>query len=710
MSTFSQFPPRLQEAIVSQLGFTGLRPVQELAGKALLAGKNAVVLAPTAGGKTEASMFPVIASLMERPVTGVGAIYVAPIKALLNNQEERLGTYTEMVGLRRFVWHGDTPDREKRKFVKEPAELLMTTPESLEVMLISPRVPVGPLFKELHYVVIDEIHALAGTDRGAHLLSVVERLVAVGGADVQRVGLSATVGNPRAILEWMAGSSKRDGVVVQPPKEPRNNKISVALPGSTADIARAAAERAVGKKSLFFCQTRALTEAIADRMRGQGNDVFVHHSSVSLEERKAAEDSFHHGQQACIVCTSTLELGIDVGDLDAVMQADAPSTVSSFLQRIGRTGRRAGQTSNMAFFCEETESMLLAVALIELARSQWVEEVPVQTRCWPVLVQQLMAMSLQFGAISANQSWAQLCRVPDFKGITRAEFDALIGHLVEHDFLYEAGGKYSLGDKAERLFGRKNFQELYAVFSAPMMYRVMAGAQEIGSIEPNFVERLVEGMSSFLLGGRAWVVDHVVHSNREVHVRAAPAGKKPTWGGFMPCFLGREVCERIRRLLEGDEVPGYLDEQAKKALAELKADLGPLLRAAGLAVQVDAEGYAVWWTYAGGRINHTLKYALEVSPGWKVVAENFFVKIAGAGVNHTSVEAAVRELALPAYWTKERLRTMRARIPPYRLSKFQDALPDAMLGEMLARVFIDADGALAAARRAVAAQEGGPTT
>jgi len=310
-----------------------------------------------------------------------------------------------------------------------------------------------------------------------------------------------------------------------------------------------------------------------------------------------------------------------------------------------------------------------------------------------------MAMSLQFGAISGEDAWKQLSRVPDFRGISRAEFDALLAHLVHHDFLYESGGKYSLGDKAEKMFGRKNFQELYAVFSAPVMYRVVAGAQEIGSIEPTFVERLVEGMSSFLLGGRAWVVDNVVHPDREVHVRAAPAGKKPTWGGFMPRFLGREVCERIRTLLQGEELPGYLNEAAKKALTELRADLGSVLRAAGPAVQVNDEGYAIWWTYAGGRINHTLKYALEVSQGWKVVAENFFVKIAGDGVNHTSIEAAVRELSAPGFWTEERMRAIRSRIPPYRLSKFQDALPDAALGEMLGSVFIDSAGARVTAQR-----------
>ena len=416
MTAFARFPARLQEAIVSRLGWTSLRPVQELAGEAILDGKNAVVLAPTAGGKTEASLFPALASLVEREPDGVGVIYIAPIKALLNNQEERLGTYTEMVGLRSFVWHGDVGDAAKRKFVKEPAQILMTTPESLEVMLVSPRSPVQRLFKDLRLIVIDEVHALAGTDRGAHLMSVIERLAPSSANDLQRVGLSATVGNPDQILAWLKGSSQREGVVIDPPKNPAKRDLSVALHVSIAGLAGDAAARAAGKKSLFFCQSRALTETVAERMRGRSIDVFVHHSSVSLEERKAAEDRFAHGTNACIVCTSTLELGIDVGDLDLVFQANAPSTVSSFMQRMGRTGRRAGTTANTAFLCEEPEAVLQAIALVELAREGWIERVAHQERCWPVLVHQLLAMSLQFGAISAERCWEQLSRVPDFRG------------------------------------------------------------------------------------------------------------------------------------------------------------------------------------------------------------------------------------------------------------------------------------------------------
>jgi ATP-dependent Lhr-like helicase len=373
MSAFSRFPARLQQAIVSRLGWTSLRPVQELAGEAILDGKNVVVLAPTAGGKTEASMFPALANLVERPVNGVGVIYIAPIKALLNNQEKRLGTYTEMVGLRRFVWHGDVGEGDKRAFVKEPAELLMTTPESLEAMLVSPRVPVESLFGDLRMIVVDEVHAVAGTDRGAHLMSVLERLRRYTANDIQRVGLSATVGNPEQILKWLQGTSAREGTVVDPPKVVVPREIQVCLQGSVFAIAQEAARRARGMKSLFFCQSRALTENTAERMRGQGTEVFVHHGSVSKEERHAAEAQFHHGTNACIVCTSTLELGIDVGDLDRVLQANAPSTVSSFLQRMGRTGRRAGQTANTTFLCEDEEALLQAVALVELARSRWVE-------------------------------------------------------------------------------------------------------------------------------------------------------------------------------------------------------------------------------------------------------------------------------------------------------------------------------------------------
>jgi len=690
LSTFGRFPPRLQEAIVSRLGWTSLREVQEQAGAAILAGKNAVVLAPTAGGKTEASIFPVLAELMERPTESIGAVYIAPIKALLNNQEERLGTYTEMVGLRRFVWHGDAKQSDRKRFVEEPAELLLTTPESLEVMLLSTWIPVKRLFQDLRMVIIDEVHALTGTDRGAHLMSVIERLARFTDNDIQRIGLSATIGNPEHILTWLQGTSKREGEVIDPQKLPAKRALKVLLRDSVSAIARDAARAAQGKKSLFFCQSRALTESVAERMRDRGIDVFVHHSSVSLEERKAAEERFHGGTNACIVCTSTLELGIDVGDLDLVFQANAPSTVSSFMQRMGRTGRREGQLANTTFFCENPDTMLQAIALVELAREHWVEPVPEQTRCWPVLVHQILAMTLQFGGVSADDIWDQLSRVHDFRGISRDEFDTLVAHMKAEDYLFGADGQLSMGEKAERVFGRKNFMELYAVFSSPVLYRVQTASQrEIGSLEQGFVDQLVEEMTSFLLGGRAWTVEQISHSERIVRVRAAPRGKKPKWGGFIPQLLGFELCQKVKEILVSEEEYPYIDTAASRALKEFREDLGELLRRTGNAVQVDEDG-AHWWTFAGGRINHTLKYALEWIGGWKVSADSFRLRVEGDGVSHDAIDEAVAQALAPRFLEDPETRgATLSRLPEYRLSKFQRALPETSSIEMIGSYLLD---------------------
>lgn len=692
MTVFSRFPERLQYAIANVIGIQELREVQELAGEAILDGHNAVVLAPTAGGKTEAAIFPVLAHLLEHPPAGVGALYVAPIKALLNNQHGRLGDYTQMVGMRRFVWHGDALANQKEAFCKDPAELLMTTPESLEVMLMSPRVPVQRLFGDLRCVIIDEIHAFAGTDRGAHLLSVIERIAARAQNDLQRVGLSATVGNPDHIATWLTGTSKRTSVVINPPKPKAQRKIKILLREDERDFAREAAREGSGKKSLFFCQSRALTELVADQMRGDDIDVFVHHGSVSKQERQEAEERFATGTNACIVATSTLELGIDVGGLDLTFQANAPSTVSSFLQRMGRTGRREGTVANMTFLCDEAVYVVQDTALVRLAARGWVESVKDETRCWPVLVHQILAMTHEHGGISAERCWEMLRRVPDFRGIGRDEYLELIEHMKRTDYLFESGGLLSMGQTAEKVFGKKNFLELYAVFSSPVLYRVETESKrELGSLEQNFVDRLVEQMSTFLLGGRAWLTVAVNHADRLVRVRPAPRGKKPSWGGFVPQFLGYELCQEMRAVLMSNEDYPFLDPKAREALAEWRGDFGELLRR-DEPVQDDGSS-VTWWTFAGGRINQTLKYALEWKGGWKVIADNFAVRVQGSGVSHGALRAVMREMGREFWQDPQVRRKLLSVMPEYRLSKFQRVLPERWQVEMVGGYLLDFEGA-----------------
>jgi ATP-dependent helicase Lhr and Lhr-like helicase len=694
-STFARFPPRLQEAIVARLGWSSLRPVQELAGHTLLDGKNAIILAPTAGGKTEACIFPLLAKLMEQEPEGVGLIYIAPIKALLNNQAERLGRYTEMVGLRRFLWHGDIKDSDKRAFIKEPAAVLMTTPESLEVMLLSAKVPEAKLFKDLRAIVIDEVHALAGTDRGAHLMSVIERIVRYTTNDVQRIGLSATVGNPADILCWLQGTSKRPSSVVDPPKVPSKKDLHVYLRDTLGAIAQNASQIAAGKKSLFFCESRALAEDIAERMLNRGTEVFVHHSSVSLEERTEAEERFNRDTNASIICTSTLELGIDIGDLDLVFQANAPSTVSSFLQRLGRTGRREGQRANTTFFCESVETVLQAIAIIELARKGWIEPIPTQTRAWPVLVHQLLALTLQFGAISPERCWEQLSVVTDFSGITHSEFEILIKHMIQEDFLFHAGGLLSMGDKAERVFGRRNFLELYAVFSSPLLYKVQTPAgYTIGTIEQAFVDKLVAEISSFLLSGRAWTVMHINHQERTIRVVPAPRGKKPSWGGFAPQLLGFELCQEIGRILRAENNISYIDATTQAALDEYRTELKPFLANSQTSIQTEG-GRILWWTFAGGQINYTLKYGLQFHHDWKIVSDNFKIKIEGDSLSFGTLSLAITQMSDASFWKNPSTqRFILSQLPEYRLSKFQQALPDIYSIEMISNYLLDLVGVL----------------
>lgn len=695
MSVFPRFAPRLQEAIVARLGWSSLRPVQDLAGAAILDGENAVVLAPTAGGKTEASMFPVLSGMVSDPPVAVGALYIAPIKALLNNQADRLGNYTEMVGLRRFVWHGDTPANERKRFLREPAELLMTTPESLEVMLISRSVDAAALFADLRVVVIDEVHAIAGTDRGAHLMSVLERLAALSRHDLQRVGLSATVGNPADILRWLQGTSKRAARVVDPPKVPGRRALLVLHKPDMMALSGDAAKLAHGGKSLFFCQSRAMTESVAGQMRSLGTTVFVHHSAVSREERALAEERFAHGSDACIVCTSTLELGIDVGDLDRVLQAEAPDTVSSFLQRMGRTGRRAGQAANTTFLCQTEEAVLQSIALIELAKAGWVERVDVTTRCWPVFIHQLLALALAGDGVPIEDAWAHLHHVPDFSGITRDEYDRLIAWMVVDGGLINVGGRLVLGPKAEKRFGRKNFMELYAVFSSPQSYTVqtMAG-QPLGTLSQGFVDRLVEGVSCFLLAGRAWLTVQLRHDERIVKVDPGPRGTRPSWGGFLPQFLGLELCQKILDVLCAEDVPTYLHADAAGVLVRRRDAFDGLLTPGKGGIEF-VDGEIHWWTFAGGRINATLRHALEAVGGdWKIVPDNFMVKVRGEHLDEAAFRAAVAKIREPGFWENDKLWAEVAdELPNYRLSKFQPLMPEWVEREVLTRYLLDVPAA-----------------
>jgi ATP-dependent Lhr-like helicase len=692
MAGLERLHPHLQHAIIHDLGWRSLRPVQELTIDAILDGCNAVVLAPTAGVKTEASIFPVLSRIVTEDLKPVCALYVCPIRALLNNQEDRLTSYARMVGLEVFKWHGDVADSKKKRFRETPAHILMTTPESLEVMMISERTDAKALFSGLSAVIIDEVHAFAADDRGAHLASLLERLVAMTGRDIQRIGLSATVGNPHLIGEWLQGSSKRPFRLVDPPKAKAQRDLRLDLCADISEAATAIGQVARGKKSLVFVESRSKAEKVAHALAGTGVEVFIHHSSVSRADRTLAEEQFAKGQNTAIVCTSTMELGIDVGDLDQVIQVDAPASVASFLQRLGRTGRRANTRANCTFFCLSPEFLLQSVALLRLAEAGWVEDVTPAVHAMHVLAHQVMALILQEEGLSRHKLMPWVEDAYPFSSVRPERVQDLIDTMLEREILYEADGLLSLGQRGEKLYGKKNFFELYAVFTAPPVMRVQHGKEDVGYIQALFVSMhdASKGRLCFRLSGRAWEVGQIDWSKGVLHVRPADHGRVPSWLG-LPGVLSNKLCQAMLDvLLHERQEAGWLTPEAAHELASMRESYAGLLEEGSAPLEDQPDGVQ-WHTFAGGAVNRLLAAGLEKKSGKKWVAGNLSIKCKDIAV--TPAAEAIRGLA-ELEW--ERVSADAAReMARGMLSKFQPCLPQEAEDRLLAERLLDHRGTLA---------------
>jgi len=690
-AAFDRLSPALQYQIVNGLGFQDLRLVQELAIAPILDGKNVVVLAPTAGGKTEAAFFPLLSQMDVQDWRPVSVVYVAPLRALLNNLEARVERYAGLIGRRVFKWHGDVNTGRKKAFLSDPADILLTTPESLEVMLMSARVPTERVFANLRAVVIDEIHAFAGDDRGGHLSALLERLSRFCHKDIQRIGLSATVGNPEAILQWASGSSQRAGEVLRAPATGIAPRLSLDFVGSEENAAHVVAQLHPGKKRLVFVDSRRGVEAMGKNLRALGVDAFVTHSSLSLDERRMAEAAFEAGKDCVIVATSALELGIDIGDLDHVLQVGAPPTVAAFLQRMGRTGRRPGTIPNCTFLAVDDESLWTAAGLIRLFREGFVEPIRLSHRAAHLLAHQILALTIQEEGVPASDWWAWVAHATPFQGLTEGDREELVSHMLAESILHQDGGRLGLGPRGERLYGFRNFMELYAVFSAPQTLTVLWGPQEIGTIDALFVEQEQLGHLSFTLAARAWRAIAIDWTNAVVHVEPVEDGGLARWQGSGHLY-GPQLCQAMRQVLAPDSDDPAWSQRARARMALVRQENAEL-PADGLFLQAEGGGYRLW-TFAGGRANNLLSKVLESVLGEKVTTSNLYVRFrAQAGASEVAIRQALdalREQNRPNQDDALRFAESCAR---GRLSKFEPCLPDRLAAAYMADVLTDAAGA-----------------
>ncbi|KOV50360.1 ATP-dependent helicase [Streptomyces sp. AS58] len=620
--------PVVLHHIVNTLGWPDLRPLQRAAITPLMQGHDAILLAPTAGGKTEAACFPLLSAMTEQKWTGTSVLYLCPLKALLNNLVGRVDAYAQWLGRRAALWHGDTKESTRQRIRAEAPDILLTTPESLEAMLIGVKTDHARLLGSVRAVVVDEVHAFAGDDRGWHLLAVLERLERVTGRPIQRVGLSATVGNPAELLQWLqgAGSGSRTGQVVAPgvhlpatndgghrdkaspePSSRPTGEVELDYVGSLDNAAKIIAALHRGEKRLVFCDSRRQVEELGAALRAREVTVFLSHASLSVDERTRSEQAFAEARDCVIVSTSTLELGIDVGDLDRVIQIDSPASVASFLQRIGRTGRRPGTVRNCLFLTTRKDTLLQAAGLLLLWSRSWVEPVVPPPEPRHLVAQQLLAVTLQQHKLG-DQLWDR-----QWNGLAPFDESAapILRFLTEEGFLDSDGGMLFVGPEAERRFGKRNFIELTASFTAPPQFTVLSGRTEIGRTDPSVLTEERPGPRRLLLGGRSWQVTYIDWLRKRVFVEPADGGGIAKWMNGGVAGLSYALTRAMREVLLGTDPPVTLTRRAEACLAEQRETDAPDTVHPGGTLITRVGSDVRWWTWAGYRANATLAATLQ---------------------------------------------------------------------------------------------------
>lgn len=634
-ASFDALHPALRYHIVSTLGWPDLRPTQADAVGPVMAGEDVLLLAPTAGGKTEAAAFPLLSRIASERWRGLSALYICPLKALLNNLAPRLERYAGFLGLRVGLWHGDVGEPARRRMLRDPPDILLTTPESLEAMMISSRLDEVALLSGVRACIVDELHAFAGDDRGWHLLFLLARIEHLSGRRIQRIGLTATVGNPTQLLGWF--SMGRGGRVIGPAAPIADGDVTADHVGSVDNAVTVISRLHRGERRLVFADSRTRVEAVAAGLRQAGVRTFVSHASLSLDERRQAEAAFAAEPDCVIVATSTLELGLDVGDLDRVIQVGAPPSVASFLQRMGRTGRRPGTTRNCLFLATDDEELLTCLALATLWREGRVEPVAAPTRPAHLFAQQVMALALQEGGITRPGISEWLAEMVEV--VAPAERAAIIEHMLALGILAEDQGVLGLGPRGEKEFGRRHFADLVAAFSEPILLLVHHGVSSLGAIHPASLAVGERGGPVVIsLGGRSWKVVEVDWRRRSVSVVPADVVGRSRWLGSGRA-LPEAVCRMAERIVAG-EMPGCrVSRRAASALATVRERLG-FVDGETLPLVADGDGRVAIWGFAGGAASASVAGALAARSIRVVGFDDFSVTIRGDDLAHIAAEVA----------------------------------------------------------------------
>ena len=607
MRAFDRYAPFVQEYIY-QNHWENLRSIQVAAADAIFnTDENVLLTASTASGKTEAAFFPIITLFSEDMPSSVGCIYIGPLKALINDQFSRLNDLCAEADIPVWHWHGDVAQSHKAKLMKHPSGILQITPESLEALLLHKHAAIAKLFGDLRFVVIDEVHSLLRGDRGGQTLCLIERLSRIAGVNPRRIGLSATIGDPEGTGEFLSLGTGRKTIIpkidakggkwwlsmehfyVKDAQAAEDKQIPGALPvlEEKTDDAPANADPGIGyifehtrgKKCLVFVNSREECEMVTTTLRHycelnhEPDRFLVHHGNLSASYRETAEGIMKDDSQyMTTVTTATLELGIDIGRLERAFQIDAPWTVSSFLQRMGRTGRRE-LPPEMWFVIREDEpevramlpttipwKLLQGIALVQLyLEERWVEPPRLDRLPFSLLYHQTMSTLASCGELSPRALADRVLRLHYFHRITQEDYRVLLRHLIATDHIQQTEqGGLIVGLAGERVINSFKF---YGVFQESEEYTVRSESQELGTVvsPPPVGEKLA-------IAGHVWQVLDVDHKRRLIYCQQVK-GSVPAYFGQCPGDLHTKILTRMRRVLQEDRQYPYL---MKNAVARLE--------------------------------------------------------------------------------------------------------------------------------------------
>ena len=610
MNVFDRYAPFIQDYIYRS-GWKSLRAVQNAAGEAIFnTDDNVLLTASTASGKTEAAFFPILTLLDENPSSTVGVLYIAPLKALINDQFGRLNELCMDEGIAVTRWHGDASQTQKRRLLKKPFGILQITPESLESLLINKHMEIPSLFGDLRFIVIDEIHSLLRGDRGLQTFCLIERLCRIAGCDPRRIGLSATIGNPEDAGRFLSAGSHRKTIIPKfeggkevwrlsmehfynsapqadegktlSQKTPPMEEVSDPAPKNADPGIGYIFEHTMGRKCLIFTNSREECESVCQTLRQyceanhEPDRFLIHHGNLSASYRESAEEEMKDDDSQMSVCaTATLELGIDIGKLERAFQIDAPFTVSGFLQRMGRTGRR-GQPSEMWFVMREDHMearallpasipwyLIQGIALVQLYIEERFVEPPRMDRLpYSLLYHQTMSTLASHGEMTPAELASRVLTLSCFSKITQDDYRLLLRHLIEIDHINRTeNGGLIVGLAGERVVNNYKF---YAVFQENVEYTVRSGSEQLGTI----VKPAPVG-DKIAIAGRVWVVEEVDHKRREVYCTLVK-GNIPAYFGDVAGDIHTRILERMYGVLSEDKEYPYLMPHAVCRLADAR--------------------------------------------------------------------------------------------------------------------------------------------